>query len=57
VRPQGRYSGGGERHSRKSDACRAVCTAGAYEVLVEGDSWRVIREREKYEALVRGKTV
>jgi len=50
----------------------AVCTAGAYgfvlssnynsrpracEVLVEGDSWRLIREREKYEDLVRGETV
>src|SRR5205085_233361 len=49
----------------------AVCTAGAYgfvlasnynsrprpaEVLVEGDKFRVIREREKYEDLVRGET-
>jgi diaminopimelate decarboxylase len=49
----------------------AVCTAGAYgfvlasnynsrtrpaEVLVEGDSFRVIRERETYEDLVRGET-
>jgi diaminopimelate decarboxylase len=47
----------------------AVCTAGAYgfvqastynarrrpaEVLVEGDQWRVIRERESYEDLIRG---
>jgi diaminopimelate decarboxylase len=47
----------------------AISTAGAYgfvqssnynsrrraaEVLVEGDSWRVIRERETYEDLVRG---
>jgi diaminopimelate decarboxylase len=50
----------------------AVCTAGAYgfvlssnynsrprapEVLVEGASWRVVREREKYEDLVRGESV
>ena len=50
----------------------AVCTAGAYgfvlssnynsrprapEVLVEGAGWRVIRERERYEDLVRGETV
>ncbi|HTS61281.1 MAG TPA: diaminopimelate decarboxylase [Candidatus Acidoferrales bacterium] len=49
----------------------AVCTAGAYgfvlssnynsrprapEVLVEGDQWRVIRQREKLEDLVRGET-
>jgi len=47
----------------------AVCTAGAYgfaqafnynarrrpaEVLVEGNAWRVIRERETYEDLIRG---
>jgi len=47
----------------------AVCTAGAYgfvqssnynarpraaEVLVEGDSWRVVRKRENYEDLIRG---
>jgi diaminopimelate decarboxylase len=47
----------------------AVCTAGAYgfvqssnynarpraaEVLVEGNSWRVIRKRETYEDLIRG---
>ena len=47
----------------------AICTAGAYgftqtstynarrrpaEVLVEGDEWRVVRERETYEDLVRG---
>jgi diaminopimelate decarboxylase len=47
----------------------AVCTAGAYgftqastynarrrpaEVLVEGDTWRVIRARETYEDLIRG---
>lgn len=50
----------------------AVCTAGAYgfvlssnynsrprvpEVLVEGSSWRVIRQREKYEDLIRGETI
>jgi len=50
----------------------AVCTAGAYgfvqssnynsrprapEVLVEGDAWRVIRERESYQDLVRGESV
>ena len=50
----------------------AVCTAGAYgfvqssnynsrprapEVLVEGSSYRVIRERETYEDLVRGETI
>jgi diaminopimelate decarboxylase len=50
----------------------AVCTAGAYgfvqssnynsrpraaEVLVQGASWRVVREREKYEDLVRGESV
>jgi diaminopimelate decarboxylase len=49
----------------------AVCTAGAYgfvqssnynsrprapEVLVEGAAWRVIRQRETYEDLVRGET-
>jgi len=47
----------------------AVCTAGAYgfvqastynarrlpaEVMVEGDRWRVVRERETYEDLIRG---
>ena len=47
----------------------AVCTAGAYgfvaasnynarprppEILVEGDRYRVIRKREKYEDLIRG---
>ncbi|MEQ1886499.1 MAG: diaminopimelate decarboxylase [Bryobacteraceae bacterium] len=47
----------------------AVCTAGAYgfaqsftynarrraaEVLVEGNTWRIIRERETYEDLIRG---
>jgi diaminopimelate decarboxylase len=47
----------------------AVCTAGAYgfaqastynarrrpaEVLVEGNEWRVVRERETYEDLIRG---
>jgi diaminopimelate decarboxylase len=47
----------------------AICTAGAYgfvqssnynsrtraaEVLVEGAKWRIIREREKLEDLVRG---
>lgn len=50
----------------------AVCTAGAYgfvlssnynsrprtpEVLVEGNSWRLVREREKYEDLIRGERV
>jgi diaminopimelate decarboxylase len=50
----------------------AVCTAGAYgfvlssnynsrpraaEVLVDGASWRVVREREKYADLVRGESV
>jgi diaminopimelate decarboxylase len=50
----------------------AITAAGAYgfaqssnynartrsaEVLVEGDSWRVVRERETYEDLVRGETV
>jgi diaminopimelate decarboxylase len=50
----------------------AVCTTGAYgfvlssnynarlrapEVLVEGGSWRVVREREKYADLVRGESV
>jgi diaminopimelate decarboxylase len=47
----------------------AVCTAGAYgfvqsstynarrrpaEVMVQGDQWRVVRERETYEDLIRG---
>ncbi len=47
----------------------AVCTAGAYgfvqattynarrlsvEVLVEGDKWRVVRQRQTYEDLIRG---
>jgi diaminopimelate decarboxylase len=47
----------------------AVCTAGAYgfaqsstynarrraaEVLVEGDAWRIVRQRETYEDLIRG---
>ena len=31
--------------------------SGAAEVLVEGDQWRVIREREKLEDLVRGERV
>jgi diaminopimelate decarboxylase len=46
-----------------------VCTAGAYgfvassnynarprppEILVEGDRYRVIRQREKYDDLIRG---
>lgn len=50
----------------------AVCTAGAYgfvlssnynsrprapEILVEGGAWRVIRQRETYEDLVRGETL
>jgi diaminopimelate decarboxylase len=50
----------------------AVCTAGAYgmvaasnynsrprpaEVLVEGDSWRVVRARETYEDLIRGEKI
>jgi len=50
----------------------AVCTTGAYgfvqssnynsrprapEVLVEGETWRVIRERETYQDLVRGESV
>jgi diaminopimelate decarboxylase len=50
----------------------AVCTAGAYgfvqssnynsrprapEVMVEGASWRVVRERETYADLVRGESV
>ena len=50
----------------------AVLTAGAYgfvqssnynsrprapEVLVEGDTWRVIRQRESYADLVRGETL
>ena len=50
----------------------AVCTAGAYgfvlssnynsrprvpEVLVEGAAWRVIRERETYQDLVRGERI
>jgi diaminopimelate decarboxylase len=49
----------------------AVCTAGAYgfvlssnynsrprapEVLVEGATWRIIRQREQYQDLVRGET-
>jgi diaminopimelate decarboxylase len=47
----------------------AICTAGAYgfvqssnynsrpraaEVMVEGDQWRVVRQRETYEDLIRG---
>jgi diaminopimelate decarboxylase len=47
----------------------AICTAGAYgfaqsssynarrrpaEVLVEGDAWRIVRQRETYEDLIRG---
>ena len=50
----------------------AIASAGAYgfaqasnynsrpraaEVLVEGNRWRVIRERETYEDLIRGETV
>jgi len=50
----------------------AVCTAGAYgfvlssnynsrprapEVLVSGDTWRIIRERESYADLVRGEEI
>jgi diaminopimelate decarboxylase len=50
----------------------AVSTAGAYgfvqsstynarrrpaEVMVEGDRWRVVRERESYEDLIRGETI
>lgn len=50
----------------------AVCTAGAYgftqasnynsrvrppEVLVDGDTFRVVRERESYEDLIRGETL
>jgi diaminopimelate decarboxylase len=50
----------------------AICTAGAYgfvlssnynsrprvpEVLVDGDSWRIIRERETYCDLVRGESL
>jgi diaminopimelate decarboxylase len=50
----------------------AVSTAGAYgfvqssnynsrprapEVLVEGDTWRIIRQRESYADLVRGETL
>ena len=50
----------------------AVCSAGAYgfvqssnynsrlrapEVLVEGDTWRIIRCRETYQDLIRGETV
>ncbi len=50
----------------------AIATAGAYgfvqssnynsrprapEVLVEGDTWRVIRQRESYSDLVRGETL
>lgn len=52
-----------------SGALMAICTAGAYgfvqssnynsrrrvaEVLVEGDTWRVIRQRETMEDLIRG---
>lgn len=52
--------------------CLAVCTAGAYgfvlssnynsrtrppEILVEGNTWRIIRTRESYEDLVRGEQV
>ncbi len=51
------------------DLCTPFCTAGAYgftqasnynsrpraaEVMVEGSTWRTIRERETYEDLVRG---
>lgn len=50
----------------------AIATAGAYgfvqasnynsrprgpEILVEGDSWRVIRERETFEDLIRGESL
>ena len=50
----------------------AVCSAGAYgftqasnynsrpraaEVLVEGDRWRIIRQRETWEDLIRGETI
>jgi diaminopimelate decarboxylase len=50
----------------------AICTAGAYgfvlssnynsrpripEVLVTGDTWRIIRERESYADLVRGEEI
>jgi diaminopimelate decarboxylase len=50
----------------------AVCSAGAYgfvqasnynsrprapEVLVEGSRWRIIRERESYQDLIRGETI
>ena len=50
----------------------AICTAGAYsfvsssnynsrlrppEILVESSHWRVVRERERYEDLVRGERV
>ena len=50
----------------------AISTAGAYgfvqsstynarrrpaEVLVEGDRWRVVRERESYDDLIRGETI
>ena len=50
----------------------AVCTAGAYgfvlssnynsrprapEVLVDGATWRIIRQREQYQDLVRGETL
>ena len=50
----------------------AIATAGAYgfaqasnynarrrpaEVLVEGDQWRVVRERESYDDLIRGESV
>ena len=50
----------------------AISTAGAYgfvqsstynarrrpaEVLVEGDRWRVVRDRESYDDLIRGETI
>src|SRR6266853_1265883 len=50
----------------------AICTAGAYgfvqastynarrrsaEVMVQGDRWRIVRERETYEDLIRGEAV
>ena len=50
----------------------AVCSAGAYgftqssnynsrpraaEILVEGDRWRIIRERETWQDLIRGETI
>jgi len=56
-------------HDARAGAARAFAAEGgvacaspaevarACEVLVEGDSWRLIREREKYEDLVRGETV